>query len=90
MTTETKTLAELKQMAFDAWKAVGTYETHIAALTSVREHTTEIVCRGSYSLAIKGLRKEQKAMRDLAEWYEERAERLASGHKQSEVTETQY
>lgn len=76
MTTETKTLAELKQMAFNAWKAVGTYETHIAALTSAREHTTEIVCRGSYSLAIKGLRKEQKAMRDLAEWYEERAERL--------------
>lgn len=90
MTKETKTLAELRQMAFDAWKAVGTYEAHIAALTSVIEHTTYIVCCGSYSLAIKALRKEQKAMRDLAEWYEERAERLASGHKQSDVTETQY
>lgn len=76
MTTETKTFAELQQMAFNAWKAVGTYETHIAALTSAREHTNEIVCRGSYSLAVKALRKEQKAMRDLAEWYEERAERL--------------
>ena len=76
MTTETKTFAELQQMAFNAWKAVGTYETHIAALTSARERTNEIVCRGSYSLAVKGLRKEQKAMRDLAECYEERAERL--------------
>ena len=87
MTKETKTLAELKQMAFDAWKAVGTYEAHIAAISSHIEHTTNIVCCGSYSLAIKALRKEQKAMRDLAEWYEER---LASGDKQSDVTETQY
>lgn len=77
MTTETKTLAELKQMACNAWKVWGTYETHITTLTAARERTTDVVCRGSYLLAIKGLRKEQKAMRDLAEWYEERAERLA-------------